>query len=221
MTRLRRDAETRRGRLAAAWRAAWRSRSLRAQIVATPLGVAGALAALSAFLVRIEARPGVVLPDPLLAAFRPRNCTGFTFGAVYLALALGLTVLAFRPRALLIGLQAYIVMIGLRMLLMVFTPLAPPLDAIPLADPIIETLGTGRPVTRDLFFSGHTSTLFLLFLCVPGRRSKALLLVATAFVAGAVLLQHVHYTVDVLVAPLCAFASYRCVATLHGSRSRV
>jgi membrane-associated phospholipid phosphatase len=98
---------------------------------------------------------------------------------------------------------------------MYFAALDPPADAIPLRDPLIEILGTGRLLTRDLFFSGHTSTLFLLFLAVPDRRDKPLLLACAMCVAAGVLRQHVHYTIDVLVAPLFAFASYRVVVATH------
>jgi PAP2 superfamily C-terminal len=177
------------------------------------------LRALTAFLAHIEARSGVRLQDPLLSALRPRDCTWFIFATIYAAIAVAAGVLAQRPRALLVGLQAYILMIALRMAVMQVTALDPPIDAIPLQDPLIERLATGRLLTRDLFFSGHTATLFLLFLSVPGRVAKVLLLTCTAAVAVAVLFQHVHYTVDVLVAPCFAFASHGAVTALHAQFS--
>jgi membrane-associated phospholipid phosphatase len=67
-------------------------------------------------------------------------------------------------------------------------------------------------VTKDLFFSGHTSSVFLLFLTIPGRTDKRLALLATAVVAFLLLVQHVHYTLDVLGGLLFAWVAYQ-VAT--------
>ncbi len=65
-----------------------------------------------------------------------------------------------RPRALVIGVQAYALLIVLRMVAMYVTALEPPSDMIALNDPLIETVLKGKLLTRDLFFSGHTSTVF-------------------------------------------------------------
>ncbi|HLK39854.1 MAG TPA: hypothetical protein VKU41_24025 [Polyangiaceae bacterium] len=202
-------------RLATAWRAAWADAGLRGQLVATPVALVVTLGVLAKFLARIEDRPGVLLSDPVLSAVKPHDSTWLVFGVLYASVVVSLGVLAFHPRAAVVGIQAYVVMIWARMIVMYVTPLDPPLDAIALRDPIIEILGTGRELTRDLFFSGHTSTLFLLFLGVPGRRIKALLAAGTIGVAVGVLRQHVHYTVDVLCAPPFAFASLRLVQALH------
>jgi PAP2 superfamily protein len=197
------------------WQDAWRDRPLRLQIVATPLGLVLVLHTLARFLVWIEKRPGVRLSDPLLNTFEARDCTWLVFGVIYLALVAGLAVLAAHPRVLVQALQAYLLMLLSRMWVMYFMALDPPADMIPLRDPVIEIIGTGRVLTRDLFFSGHTSTLFLLLLAVTDRRVKPLLLACVLTVAVGLLRQHVHYTVDVLVAPLFSFASYRTVLALH------
>ncbi|HZU84056.1 MAG TPA: phosphatase PAP2-related protein [Polyangiaceae bacterium] len=185
----------------------------------TPLALVAAVRLLAVFLVRIESRPGVRLQDPLLDALAPRDCSWLIFAMIYLAIALVVAVLAGHPRELVIASQAYVLMLLSRMCAMYFTALDPPADAIPLVDPLVERLGTGRLLTRDLFFSGHTATLFLLFLSVPVRTFKALVLAATVVVAGCVLVQHVHYTIDVLVAPMFAFASHRAARLAHGGQA--
>jgi membrane-associated phospholipid phosphatase len=101
------------------------------------------------------------------------------------------------------------------MVAMYVTALDPPTDMIALSDPLIETVATGKLLTRDLFFSGHTSTVFLMFLIARDARFKPVLLLCAFGVAAGVLLQHVHYTVDVIVAPLFAFASFRAVEWAH------
>jgi hypothetical protein len=156
----------------------------------------------------------VVLPDPVLALLPPRDLTWLTFGLIYAGIIVGVARLAAAPCRLVVTLQAYVVMVLFRIAAMAVTPLEAPPGMIPLHDPLVRLFGPGTLLTKDLFFSGHTSTLFLLALAVPGRRSRAFFLLCTAAVAVCVLVQHVHYTVDVLVAPFFAWASFRLALRL-------
>lgn len=79
----------------------------------------------------------------------------------------------------------------------------------------LQLFGKGEILTKDLFFSGHTGTLFLLFLLVENKYLKTIFLAATILVGSAVLLQHVHYSVDVFVAPFVAYGSFRIIKVLH------
>jgi hypothetical protein len=204
------------GRLASAWRTSFADARLRLHLLFAFAAVAVILPVQASFLLQIERRRGVTLPDPVLSALPPRDLTWPTFAVIYAAIAVGLGILLWSPRALAIGLQSYVVLVLLRIAVMFVTPLDPPPGMIPLEDPIIESMATKSLLTRDLFFSGHTSMLFLLFLAVPvGRFGKAAFLAAMVGVAAGVLCQHVHYTVDVLVAPAFAYASYSIVQRLH------
>jgi hypothetical protein len=173
------------------------------------------------FLLKVESRSGVVLPDPLLAALTPRDLSWLTFGIIYSVLAWGLGTLLWHPRDLAVGVEAYVLLVLARMAVMSVTPFDPPAGMIPLVDPIAQGAARGTVLTRDLFFSGHTSLLFLVFLTVPvGRATKAALFGCTVVVASCVLWQHVHYTVDVLSAPAFAAASHS-LARLTGRRRSV
>ena len=196
----------------AKWADAWRDPRFRIRLVLTVPALALSLAVLARFLDRVEARPGVVLPDPVLALLQPRDLTWLVFSLIYLGLLFGVARLATDPRRLVVALQAYVLLVLLRIAAMWVTPLEAPPGIIPLNDPLVRLFGPAKLLTKDLFFSGHTSTLFLLFLAVPGRRSKALFLVLTAGVAVCVLAQHVHYAIDVLAAPLFAYASFTLAA---------
>ncbi|MDM8176234.1 phosphatase PAP2-related protein [Olivibacter sp. 47] len=69
-------------------------------------------------------------------------------------------------------------------------------------------LWKGRFYYQRSFFSGHTSTMFLIFLCLPNRVDKLLALIATLLVGSMVLIQHVHYSIDVLAAPLFTWCCF-------------
>lgn len=191
------------------WRSAWRAPRFRGSLALTVAVLAGTLALLSHVLQLVEQRPGARLEDPLLALFSPRDLSTATFTVIYGCMLVALIDLARRPWSLLRALIGYILVALARAAMMWVTPLDPPEHLIPLRDPFIETFGPGALLTRDLFFSGHTSTLFLLALCVPSRWLRAPLFVATLAVAALVLAQHAHYTIDVLVAPCVAFCAFR------------
>jgi len=201
--------------LGATWRQAWGDRGFRWRLLLALPALGATLVVLGRFVRRVEERPGVVLPDPLLELVSPRDLTWLAFALIYAAILSALALLARRPRRLVQALQAYVVMAWVRMAVMWVTPLDPPPRMIPLDDPLVQSLGgASQALTRDLFFSGHTSTLFLVFLAVPGRRTRPFFLACTAAVGAAVIAQHVHYAVDVLAAPFFAYGSWRLAGRL-------
>jgi PAP2 superfamily C-terminal len=197
------------------WQGAIRSPSFRRQLLLTVLILGMLLLAYAHSLDWIELRPGVVLPDPLLALFRPRKVTWVVFALIYGSLVLGLGTLSKRPAALLVALQSYALVIVARMAAMYFVPFDPPVRMIHLKDPFVQLFDMGVVLTRDLFFSGHVATLFLLFLTARHRMLRAAFLLATVVVAAGLILQHVHYTIDVLTAPFITFGCYRLVLMAH------
>lgn len=201
--------------LDASWRQAWAERGFRWRLAITAPALLGTLAVLAAFVKRVEARPGVVLPDPILARLPARDATWIAFALIYAAILSALWRLARRPRRLAQALQAYAIMAWARMAVMWVTPLDPPPGMIRLEDPLVQVVGgASEALTRDLFFSGHTSTLFLIFLAVPGGRARPFFLACTVAVGAAVLVQHVHYAVDVLAAPFFAYGAWRLAGRL-------
>jgi hypothetical protein len=199
---------------ARAWREAWSDRSFRLRLLLAAPALVAALAALARFLEWNEARPGAVLADPVLALLPPRDLTWLTFSLVYVGLAVGVARLAKEPRALVAALQAYALMVLFRIAAMWATPLEAPPGMLELHDPLVRLFGPSKLLTKDLFFSGHTSTLVLLALAVPGRAWRTFFLASAAAVGICVLVQHVHYTVDVLAAPFFAYASVRLATAL-------
>ena len=210
------------GAIARAWSLAWAERRFRLEAVLSAAGLVAVLSFMARFLNWVERRPGVVLPDPVLALIPPRDVTWLTFTLVYAGIVGTALLLLPKPRQLLMGMRAYALMVVFRMAVMSVTPLEAPPGMLVLRDPLVEVLGTGQSLTRDLFFSGHTSTLFLMALMAPGRASRAFFLVCTGAIAVCVLWQHVHYTVDVLVAPVFAYAAHALASSVGpgGARAR-
>lgn len=208
------------------WPEAWRSVGFRLSLVGTLLGVGVTLAGFTTFLGYVEQRPGVVLVDPVLAAFHPVDVTWWVFAVLYLSLGTGVATLLRTPRALVMGVQTYLLMVAVRTVMMFVTPLDPPPTMIPLLDPVVtwlrEWLGQRSAATltptKDLFFSGHTATMCVLGLTAQSPWLRRFFFACAGVMASLVIVQHVHYTVDVLVAPFVAFAAHRCVLAWHRPR---
>jgi hypothetical protein len=64
-------------------------------------------------------------------------------------------------------------------------------------------------LTKDLFFSGHTATTFLLLLYVwPYPLLRWWMLVGHALVVASVFFSHLHYTIDVIGAYAITFSAF-------------
>lgn len=159
----------------------------------------------------IQQRPGLLLPDPLLDLLPRHDVANFIFIVMYGAVVVGVGWLICHPALFLRGLWALFLLLLLRMLTIWAVPLLPPATMLPLPDPLTAYLfhaSVSEAITKDLFFSGHTATVALLALAVRGRWWRGVLWLATVAVAVAVLVQRVHYSYDVLAAPLFAWLAY-------------
>lgn len=197
------------------WNTYFKTKPLLLELVLTLLFLIAVLSILARFLLFVEERSGVVLNDPLLALIPPQDLTWVIFLLIYGGLAAALTFLSKNPNHLVAALQTYIVMVVFRIIAMYLVPLEPPEGIIPLRDPLVEIFGTGQLLNKDLFFSGHTATMFIFFLTSEHRILRILFLSAAAFIAVLVIIQHVHYTIDVLAAPFFTYCSYSIVVTIH------
>ena len=131
------------------------------------------------------------------------------FAAIYAALALAFATMARQPRTLIDAIRTYSIVVLLRMIVMAATPLDAPPGTIPLEDPLVRIFVTPRVLTRDLFFSGHTAMACVLVFSARSRVLRLVLAVAAVIVGASVLVQAVHYTVDVLAAPVFAYMAHR------------
>lgn len=169
----------------------------------------------SRYLLFNEARPGVVLDDPLLRYFTAVDLNPLLFFAIYSSLVIGLVAFSFNPAQLITAFQTYTLLVVFRMAAMYLVPLDPPPGCIDLEDPVVFIMGTGQKIIKDLFFSGHTSTAFMLFQVARNKYLKAYFLLATITVGVSVILQKAHYSIDVYAGLVYSFTSYQIVKMLH------
>ncbi|MBC6991264.1 phosphatase PAP2-related protein [Hymenobacter sp. BT491] len=186
----------------AAWTQAWALPDFRVRFLVVSVLLVVLAVTIPYFFALIQARPGVVLPDPVLARLPAHDVSEVTFAVIYLSITAGLAHLITRPQALLRVMWAYLLLHLIRIGTLWLLPLDPPTGLVLLHDPLVDYFfySSPAPITKDLFFSGHTATAVLLTLGVRQRSLQRWLLLATVAVGFLVLVQHVHYTYDVLAA---------------------
>ena len=198
------------------WREAWSHPFFRIEFMLSFLVNMALWKFISWYFPIIQAREGKVISDPIINMITPIDLSWWTFGFEYLVVVLGLTYAAFRPRQLMLLFETIFLLTVTRMATLYFFPLDPPIGIIPLEDPILGKLVyTGNVINKDLFFSGHTVMVFIMFLSVRHKLLKALFLVLTIFVASFLVIQHVHYSFDVLAAPFFTWIGYKIIDTAH------
>jgi hypothetical protein len=204
--------------LSLSWREALQERSFRFLAVGAVLSLVVVLSLYSSFLRYIDTRHGSVLDDPILRMMAPQDFSALTFLLIYGGLLGGIFSLVPSPRHLVTALITYASMVTIRMGAMYVLPLDPPEGLIVLRDPLVEVFGPGAVLTRDLFFSGHTATLFILFLTARTSLLRMMFIGAMITVAVLLLWQHVHYAVDVLAAPFFTLPAYLTARRIVGGR---
>ncbi|HEY4334310.1 MAG TPA: phosphatase PAP2-related protein [Puia sp.] len=192
------------------WQEAWFTPSFRGRLMAGMAILITMLCLLPRFFQTIERRQGRLLHDPILQALQPHNISPLLFIVMWAFTAYCVFRAAQTPRMFLTYLWSFIILTAFRCLMITLVPLDPPAGLIGLVDPVSNFFyGSDKFVTKDLFFSGHTSSMFLLYFTVPGKTDKKLAVLVTAVVGFLLLVQHVHYTLDVLGALVFCWISYQ------------
>lgn len=190
------------------WISAWKIPSFRLKLWIGAVVFAAILAGLPPFFKYIEARDGYFFNDFFLEWIPAHNVSIAVFFLIWSCCMLILIRVVNDPMILLVTLWAYNGVTLLRMACISLISLNPPAGLIPLADPITNQFYGKNYITHDLFFSGHTTTVFLIFLCLKKKWDRLYALVSSIILGLLLLVQHVHYTVDVLAAPLFTFIVY-------------
>ncbi len=192
------------------WRTAWQQGSYRIKCLTGLAVLLATLVYFPFFFEIIQSRSGAVLSDILLDRLAPHNMSLPVFMIIW-ASTLLLTFRALTdPDLFLLVIWGYNLLTVARLICIAAISLTPPSGLIPLADPLTNLFYGSRYITHDLFFSGHTASVCLIFFCLKGRIDKYFVGIATISIGILLLVQHVHYTIDVLAAPVFAYGAWFC-----------
>lgn len=153
----------------------------------------------------IQNRDGVIWVDSVLAVIPAKDVSLYIFLILYSVIGYLFWKVRANCRIGIIALWGYIFLCMGRMISIGLVALDPPIGLIELSDPFSVIFYGDQVITKDLFFSGHTATVVLIGLCLEDRREKYLVFSAAAILGGLLLVQHIHYTADVLVAPFFSY----------------
>lgn len=160
------------------------------------------------FFAYIQQRPGIQLHDIVLRNLPSHDVSVTIFSVIYFSVIIGIRRALKYPQLFLTFMWAYILLNLVRMTTIFLVPLEPPIGLVSLSDPLLVPFYGKTSITKDLFFSGHTSTVFLVLLVVKEKWEKILMAFSVVVVAILLLIQHIHYTIDVVSAPFFVFVIY-------------
>jgi len=192
------------------WSEAWQLRSFRNKTFVALALVAIILLTLPIFFNLIEKREGMELQDFVLDTIPAMDVSLPTFVIIWSMVLLVFYRIYQNPRLFLEIAYGFILMCLCRVLTISILPLNPPPGLITLKDPIANIVygGKGIFITKDLFYSGHTGNMFLFFLCLQAKWDKIFALTAAVLIGILVLVQHIHYTIDVIAAFIFTYFIY-------------
>lgn len=150
----------------------------------------------------IERRAGIVLADRLLELIPALDVSILIFTLLYGTIIWAVIQLAQHPVTCVKVLWSYIFLCLIRIVTISLVPLNPPVGLVDMWDPLSVLFYHSKAITKDLFFSGHTSTLCLAVLFLEGKQQRIIGFAIVALMGILLLIQHIHYSMDVLAAPL-------------------
>jgi hypothetical protein len=193
------------------WTAAWQDSRFRWQLIL-------ALAVFAIFPWKaeeyfqwIQQRDGIVMQDFFLANIPAKNVSIPIFGIIYVSVFYLLARIIRRPKQFVLFAWAFNLETFIRFVCIYIVPLNPPLDLVDLHDPLAELFiyGENTVITKDLFFSGHTATMVFVSYFLPNPTERKIAIFMTFVLASLLLIQHVHYSMDVLFAPIATWIAIR------------
>jgi len=191
------------------WKAAWNSPIKRPRLIAILVLIPTLIITLPYFFNYIEKRDGVVLNDWVLAQVPVHNVSPLIFATIWGMVLLVLYRSLYKPSILINYCLTLAVVTVARITCISLFPLSPPVGFIPLVDPLSGVFYGEATITKDLFFSGHTATVVTIFFCLEKRNDKIIAFLSVIAIAVLLVIQHIHYTIDILGAPVIVYVMYR------------
>jgi hypothetical protein len=157
----------------------------------------------------IQLRDGIQWNDPILNALPALNVSYPIFGIIYLSVIYLLYRLLQDPKRFVWFAWAFNVETLFRFICIYLVALDPPARLVDLHDPLAEMFiyGENMAITKDLFFSGHTATMVFVCYFLPTTRERRIAIGLSLLLISLLLVQHVHYSLDIVAAPLFTLAA--------------
>jgi hypothetical protein len=191
------------------WLVAWQNKVFKQNLFVGLILLVVTMILTSYFFNYIETnKNGVILNDWVLQRIPALDASVFIVTIMGSAIFLFSIRAIANPNILITFLFALVLQLTTRMITISITEFFPPHGLIVLRDPMGSLLYQSHFITRDLFYSGHTAIVCLLAFCSFNKRHKYYFLLAAMSVGILLLIQHVHYTIDVVCAPLFAFGGF-------------
>lgn len=190
------------------WTAEWKLSAFRKRLASILIPLMLVIVINPFFFTHIQQRQGIELNDWILNFIPQYDVSIPVFCIMWGMVVLAIFRAAQNPKFLITFGWTYLLLAVSRIISISLVPLNMPKGLINLHDPIINIFYGNQLVTKDLFYSGHTATMFLIFLCLKNKYDKAFALTATIAIAILLLVQHIHYTIDVIAAPFFTYLLY-------------
>jgi hypothetical protein len=151
---------------------------------------------------------GYLLDDYVLGFFTPRDLSLYIFIILYVA-AVQTVISHWRdPEVIILASTVYVAMNIVRTVTMYLLTLEPPTGIILLQDPISSLLYPDTGFAKDLFFSGHISTIMVTVFVEKNTIARWAKILGAVIMAILLAWQHVHYSVDLIAAPLATYGVF-------------
>jgi PAP2 superfamily C-terminal len=165
---------------------------------------------LPSYFSHIQRREGIILSDFVLNWLPASDVSTPIFAIIYGTLVYMLSKILTKPQTFLLFIHTFAIETLFRMCTIYLFPLNPPTNLVILHDTFAELAiyGNTEPITKDLFFSGHTATMVMILLFLEKPWEKVITTLVALVLVILLLVQHVHYTIDVFGAIFFTGLSY-------------
>jgi hypothetical protein len=143
----------------------------------------------------------------------PKNVSYPIFSIIYCTVIYLIVRLLATPKTFVWFAWAFNLETIFRFVTIYLVALNPPVGIVDLHDPVATLFiyGENMLITKDLFFSGHTATMVFACYFLPLKKEKITAIILTVILVVLLLIQHVHYTIDIIMAPLFTLLAIRII----------
>ena len=187
-----------------AWGEAWKNPTFRLSFLLALLSFSIFPWKAATYFQWIQQREGIILNDFILEIIPSKNVSYPIFSIIYCTVIYLIIRLLTTPKAFVWFAWAFNLETAFRFLTIYLVALNPPIGIVDLHDPVAALFiyGDNMSITKDLFFSGHTATMVFACYFLPQKKEKILAITLGIILVILLLIQHVHYTIDIIMAPL-------------------